>query len=148
MQDTHPSPDSPATRLAASRKALFRQVELRNESLNRHAAGYPREHQAPLDSNLHAANDSLFLFAKQAISGWWKYHPAHMAVDAGRPYLASYARNKPWHLLGFAASAGALAVLIKPWRLVSMTGLAVTALKSSNLPAAVLSFLATRQDTP
>ena len=148
MQDINRSSESPAIRLAASRKALFRQMTPRNVPLHSQTTGDSSGYGASLDANLRVGNNSILQLGKQAITGWWKYHPAHMAVDAGLPYLASYARNKPWHLLGLAAGAGALAVFVKPWRLVSMTGLAVTALKSSNLPASVLSFLANAQDTP
>lgn len=146
MQDINASPDSPVARLSASRKALFPQTAARNESPHLQSKDGSRRYEALSNSNLNLGNDSILQFAKHAVSGWWKYHPAHMAVDAGRPYLVSYARNKPWQLLGVAAGVGALAILVKPWRLVSMTGLAVAAVKSSNLSATALSFLTNKRD--
>ena len=87
---------------------------------------------------------------------WWQHHPVQMAVDIGRPFLNNYARTKPVQLLGMAAVAGAAVVLVKPWRLVSITGLALAAFKSTNLPGTLLSMVtgaksrpdARRQPTP
>ena len=83
----------------------------------------------------------LLKLAKRSFFGWWQNHPLHIAADVAKPYLDDYARSKPLQLLGIAAGLGALAVLIKPWRLVSATGLAALAVKSTNVPATLLSFL-------
>ena len=44
-------------------------------------------------------------------------------------------------LLGIAAAAGAAVVLIRPWRLVSMTSLLLATLKSSQVSALALALL-------
>ena len=64
-----------------------------------------------------------------------------LAIEIGRPFLDNYARDKPVQLLGIAAGVGAAAVLVKPWRLVSVTGLAIAVLKSTKLSSTLLSLL-------
>ena len=64
-----------------------------------------------------------------------------VAVDIGRPFLNNYAHDKPLQLLGIAAGAGAAAVLVKPWRLVSVTGLALALFKSPKLSHSLLLLL-------
>jgi hypothetical protein len=58
--------------------------------------------------------------------------------------LAEYARQRPLKLVGIAAGLGALLVVTRPWRLVSLGGLAVAALKSSQVSNFALSFLSSR----
>lgn len=101
-------------------------------------------------------NSSTWQVFTHAVMAWWRHHPVQMAVDIGRPFLNNYARDKPVQLLGMAAAAGAALVLVKPWRLVSITGLALAAIKSTNLPGTLLSMVtgvkprpdARRQPTP
>lgn len=64
---------------------------------------------------------------------WWRYHPAHMAVDLATPMMRSYARRKPLQLLGISLAAGAVLTFVRPWRLISVTTLIVAVLKSSQL---------------
>jgi hypothetical protein len=80
-------------------------------------------------------------FVKHAFGAWWQHHPVSAAFSLARPVLGEYAREKPWQLLGIAAAAGAAAVVLKPWRVVSMGGLLVAALKSSEISATLLSLL-------
>ena len=61
---------------------------------------------------------------------WWRSHPAHLAADAVQPVLRQYAQAHPLKLLGVAAALGAVLVLARPWRLIPVTGLLMTALKS------------------
>jgi hypothetical protein len=93
------------------------------------------------DGNQNVERHGAWQVFTQAVTAWWQHHPVQVAVDIGRPFLNSYARDKPVQLLGIAAGVGAAMVLIKPWRLVSMTGLAVAALKSTRLSSTLLSML-------
>ena len=70
------------------------------------------------------------------------------ALDVAKPLLGKYAEEKPFQLLGVAAAAGAAVVLLRPWRLVSLTGLTVTALKSSQFSRLLLSLLSTHREPP
>jgi len=72
---------------------------------------------------------------------WWQHHPLHTAAELASPALGSYAREHPMKLLGVAAAAGAAAVVLKPWRLISLGGLLLATLKSSELSAVVMSLL-------
>lgn len=87
---------------------------------------------------------------KRATLAWWRHHPAHMAMDVAvgvaKPVLDKYATEKPLQLLGAAAAVGAATVLVRPWRLMSITGLLLATLKSSGLSAALLSLIAPQLD--
>ena len=77
----------------------------------------------------------------RTVQAWWRHHPAKVALEIAEPVLDQYAKNKPYQLLGIAAAAGAAAVLVRPWRLVSVTGLLLATLKSSGLANVALSFV-------
>jgi len=83
--------------------------------------------------------------ARDALHSWWQFHPARTAVAIAQPVLAEYAHRRPLKLLGIAAGVGATLVVVRPWKLVSVGGLAVTALKSSQVSSLALSMLASRQ---
>jgi hypothetical protein len=70
---------------------------------------------------------------KHAVKTWWRYHPAHMAVDIASPMLQAYAQRKPMHLLAISAGAGAVLMFARPWKIISLTTIAVAVLKSSQL---------------
>jgi hypothetical protein len=76
-----------------------------------------------------------------AAASWWRSHPAHMVVEVAEPVLGRMARKSPMKLLGAAAAVGAIVVFARPWRLISMTGLAVAALKSTQVSSLVSSFM-------
>ena len=152
MQSPPATPDNPVARLAASRAALVSQLarggkaanthpgEGSNRNSNGHLNGHFAGPEAAQDSN-QQGNSGPWQFATQAIASWWQHHPLRIATDVARPYLSDYASSKPFQLIGLAAGLGALAVFIKPWRLVSVTGLAALAVKSSDLPATLVSFM-------
>ena len=87
------------------------------------------------------ANDSRWHVFKRAVVGWWYHHPAHVALDVARPLVGKYAQAHPVKLLGVAAAIGAAAVFLKPWRLISLGGVLLAALKSSDLKGMVFSVL-------
>ncbi len=53
--------------------------------------------------------------------------------------LSSFAARRPVVYLGAAAVLGAVIVVARPWRLISVTGLVVAILKSSQLSSMVMS---------
>ena len=79
--------------------------------------------------------------ARDALDSWWRYHPAHMAVEIARPTLSSYAQRKPVQYLGIAAVAGAAVFLLRPWKLISVTGVLVALVKSPQVAGLVMSAL-------
>jgi len=76
--------------------------------------------------------------ARDVLQDWWKYHPAHMAVDIARPVLGSYARRKPMTYLGLAALAGAGLFYLRPWKLISVTGVLVAVARSPHVAELVM----------
>ena len=130
---------SPAERLVLSRKAIVRFMTKGDEqSANHRHSRHPDIDEA----SIQPAN-STWLTIKNAINGWWQNHPAQLAIDLAAPVLGRYAEKKPLQLLGLAAGLGAAVVLLRPWRLVSMTGILLTTLKSSKVSSLVLSLLST-----
>jgi hypothetical protein len=78
---------------------------------------------------------------RYAASTWWRHHPAHMALELGTPALQSFAQRHPARLLGISALAGATLMLVRPWRVISVTTVVVALLKSSQLSSVLLSAL-------
>jgi hypothetical protein len=133
---------SPQERLANSRRAIIRHMS---------RAGKPRDdtgHPDPDETEpLQSASSGAWGVVKHAIQVWWHHHPVSVAYDLARPAIGNYAEDKPFRLLGVAAALGAAAVLLRPWRLVSLGGLLLATLKSSELSGALHSLLSTsRQD--
>lgn len=83
---------------------------------------------------------------KLGLGSWWRHHPANLAVTLGRPVLQRFAKRRPFQLLAASAGVGAVVVLIKPWRLVSLGGLAFATLKSSEFSGLVASLLSFNTD--
>lgn len=95
-----------------------------------------------------APSRSAWRMVQRALRVWWHHHPAQLALELGKPVLRKYAQEKPLQLLGMSAAAGAAIVLLKPWRLVSVTSLAMTAIKSSQVSGVLLSLLTTQPIQP
>lgn len=70
---------------------------------------------------------------RQGLRAWWRSQPAHLALELGQPVFEKYARAHPIKVLALSAGAGAVVVLARPWRLISVTGVLVAALKSAQL---------------
>jgi hypothetical protein len=136
-------------RLDRSRRAIMEQVARRER---RHD---PREEAAEAfggpveDDEGPDPGEGWFGHLRHAVRTWWRYHPAHMAVDLTAPLMRSYARRKPWQLVGISFAAGAALTFARPWKLISLTTLAVAVLKSSqvsNLLMAAMSAADYRKD--
>ena len=69
--------------------------------------------------------------------------PARLGVELATPVLSGYAARKPAQFLGIAAAVGAIVMVARPWRLISVTGLIVALLKSSQLSSVVMSAMST-----
>lgn len=83
---------------------------------------------------------------QDVVRDWWKYHPAHVALDLARPALGSYARRKPAQYLGFAALAGAALFFMRPWKLISITGVLVAVAKSPQVASLVMQAMSASQN--
>ncbi|MFS2050399.1 hypothetical protein ACEN8K_15905, partial [Variovorax sp. CT11-76] len=78
---------------------------------------------------------------------WWRRHPAHAAGQLARPLLERYARKEPAKLMAIAAATGAVVVLVRPWRLLSVTAVLAAVLKTSDL-ADIVNTLMQQKTTP
>lgn len=63
---------------------------------------------------------------------WWRRHPANAVGQLARPLLDHYARTQPAKLIAAAVTLGAIAVLVKPWRLLSITAVLAAIMKTSD----------------
>ena len=147
-------------RLAASRAALMRELQPRHLRGSRSqppqamASDAPAlqaaaQGQQPVDETEYEDHGgSLWAVTKRSLRAWWEFHPARAAASIARPVVEEYAQHSPWKLVGIAAGVGALVVVTRPWKLVSVGGLAVAALKSSQFSNLALSLLATRNGNP
>ena len=128
--------------LARNRQAILAYVarRQRRHDPREEAAGAPglAEGEPFPQEEPYAEGGGWFGPVRRAMGAWWRYHPAHMAVDLASPLLRNYARRKPLQLLGISAAAGAALALARPWRLISLTTLALALLKSSQLSSLVM----------
>lgn len=137
---------TPQDRLVASRQII---LQLMNARGGNPASAYEHiELDSDTGESVRKPETGKWQRTQQAIRVWWHDHPAHLAVEMGKPLLGRYAKEEPLKLLGISAAAGAVIALLRPWRLISVTGLAVAALKSSHVSGLVLSLLTTPPATP
>ena len=80
---------------------------------------------------------------KAGAATWWRDHPLHVGATVLKPVVADYVRRKPVATLAIAAAAGAALVVLRPWRLASVTALGMSLVRSSNLPVMAASLVAT-----
>jgi hypothetical protein len=78
---------------------------------------------------------------KAAMASWWHDHPARAGAHLLRSATEDYARRRPMQVVTIAAVAGAAVVLLKPWRLVSVTALMLSLVRSSNFTGMATSVL-------
>ncbi|MBX3588504.1 MAG: hypothetical protein KF796_17890 [Ramlibacter sp.] len=137
---------TPAQSLAASREAIARQLrgERPGPPHRPSQAGQVPDEEA----STHGApsRGGWWRLARRTLSIWWRHHPAHAAAQVARPALQAYAQDKPLQLIGVAASVGAAAVVLRPWRLISLGALVAATLKTSDLSTLLISLFS--QDAP
>ncbi|WP_395058910.1 hypothetical protein [Polaromonas sp.] len=135
-------------RLAASRQAIVRDMH-RNDSDIDQGAHPDTDGVDPSDiseTGIDASSGSWDLI-KQVGQSWWRSHPAHLAVDVAKPMMQTFAKEQPLKLLGIAAGTGVALVVLRPWRLISLTGVAIALLKSTQLTGVVQSLIFGSRDT-
>jgi hypothetical protein len=114
-------------RLHASRQALLEPQQSDGAAAARSSSGRASKPRTP-----HAAlpweNIAVHLARR-----WWQRHPANAAAHLARPALAGLAAARPATLIASAAAVGAVAMLVKPWRLLSLTTVAAVLFKSSDV---------------
>ena len=133
---------TPQERLAASRQAIVRHMTRDSQS-----SGNRGEHPFDEADEARTAPEGTWKVVRSAMRAWWHHHPLSAAFDLARPVIGKFAQEQPLKLLGIAAGIGAAAVVLRPWRLISLGGVLLATLKSSQLTGAIHSMLsASRQD--
>lgn len=132
------APLSALQRLAASRQAIVR--DMNGKGPESGAPELEDNNEDVSESGIDASSGSWDL-VKQVASSWWRSHPAHLALDVTTPLMQDFAREQPVKLLGIAAATGAAVVLFRPWRLISLTGVALALLKSTEMSGVVRSLM-------
>ncbi len=129
-----------ADKLARTRLAIIEHVHRRDRRNDDRETRRPGAEQDRSDEDRSSGGPvAWFGRFRRAVSSWWRHHPAHMGVELATPLLSSYAKRKPARFLGIAAALGAVFVVARPWRLISVTGLIVALAKSSQLSSIVMS---------
>jgi hypothetical protein len=134
-----------AEKLARSRQAILQHVAKRQRKHDPHEepagagfAGLDDEAHDPYDEPPDHGGGGWFAHMRRAVRTWWRYHPAHMAVELASPLMRNYARRRPMQLLGISLATGAALTFARPWRLISITTLAIAVLKSSQLSSLLM----------
>jgi hypothetical protein len=120
-------------RLARTRLALLAQIR-------RHA---PPQREGGVQADGQGSQDSLWAVLRR----WWQDHPASGVLELLAPALQGYARAYPGRTLALAAGAGAALVLLRPWRLLPLTALALTAARSMPVAELLAAWLAQAKRT-
>ncbi len=126
-------------RLAASRQAIVRDMRPEGDA-DPDAADLEAGSDLISESGIDASAGSWDL-VRQVARSWWHSHPAHLALDVAKPLMQGYAQDQPVKLLGIAAATGAALVVLRPWRLISLTGVVLALVKSTEVSGVVQSLL-------
>ena len=134
-------------RLERTRLAILEHVHRRDQRRHGYVPGPEAQpgQEAPRGRRA-APGGGWYGHARETLHGWWQYHPARAAVELARPALSSYARRKPLQFLGIAALAGAGLMFMRPWKLISVTGVLVALVKSPQVAALVMSAMSSSQN--
>ena len=143
---------TPAEKLDRSRLAIVEYLS-KGKSGSRRERRIDSEPQAQEFEEQHEPQDVKGFFSRNrwlsgmssAARAWWRHHPAQLAVEMATPTLRSYLRKRPFQVLTLSAGVGALIVVTRPWRLISLTTLVVAVVKSSQLSGVVMSALTDAQ---
>jgi hypothetical protein len=65
----------------------------------------------------------------KAMRAWWAHHPAHSVIQVVRPMLQPYAKKHPGHMIAGGLALGSVLYVLRPWRLLSLSTLAVWGLR-------------------
>lgn len=132
---------SPQQRLARSRHAIAAHLSRGDATPPAGAAEAALGEPVPEDVRGERASRAGWMLLRHAAHAWWRHHPGRAVVRMARPALEGYARDKPLQLMAIATGAGAAAVVLRPWRLMTLTGLLAVAFRSSELSRLVLPLL-------
>lgn len=134
---TEPHALSAQQRLSISRRALVNQLQGARPTTARATNPYTGQPRRTNDLDPFP----LVSLARKVGERWWRRHPANAIGHLAQPLLERYAQEQPFKLVAVAAAVGGLAVLVKPWRLLSVTTVLAAALKTSDVADVVTALL-------
>lgn len=124
-------------RLAHNRAAMVAHIEGRTEAHTFRAPDGSVLSPDPHSPTFSTA-DGVWPMLKRAGMTWWHFHPARRGLMLAAPHLADYARVRPMQAIGVAAGIGAALVVLRPWKLLSVSGLAMALLRSTEFSSVAL----------
>lgn len=136
---------SASDKLARTRLALIEHVHRKERKPGRARAQQARgEHEdgeqwEAAEAAAASGGGGVFSRISRAAKSYWRHHPARMGLQMATPMLSQVAREKPLAFVGIAAVAGAIFMVARPWRLISVTGVLVALAKSPQLAGVVMS---------
>ena len=137
-----------ADKLAKTRLAIIEHIYRKDRRHERRDARDEGDAEDAVDDDWYDEQDygsgpaGWFAQVKHTVRMWWRQHPASLGLEMATPALSAYAARKPLQFLGIAAAVGAVVVVTRPWRLISLTGVLVALAKSSQLSGLVMSAMA------
>lgn len=143
---------SAGDRLARTRLALIEHVHRKERKPARARAQEARgEHEdgeqwQAAEAAAASGGGGWFSRLGRAARSYWRHHPARVGVQMATPLLSQFARRKPLAYVGLAAAAGAIFMVARPWRLISVTGVLVALAKSPQLAGVVMSAMQAAED--
>ena len=131
-------------RLARSRLAIIEHVHRkekppRGQALRARGENEEGEQWEAAEAAAASSGGGWFTRVKRAAQSYWRHHPARVGLQVATPLLSQFARKNPAAYLGIAAAAGAVVMIARPWRLVSVTGVLVALAKSPQIAGVVMS---------
>ncbi len=135
---------SPAERLARSREAIaltMRRQSGRDERDDLGPEWGPSEPE-PGQAGERRAGHGWWPVMRSFARTWWRRHPLNTMGQMAVPALSGYAQREPFKLMGYAAVAGAVIAIVRPWRLMSAGALLAAALRPSEISAFAMTMLA------
>lgn len=78
---------------------------------------------------------------RSMVGSWWRRSHLSTVTELGRPFLQDYAARHPGKLMAYAAGAGSLIVLVKPWRLLSLGMIVGLVVRSTDIAGMVSDYL-------
>lgn len=126
-------------RIEASRAALVAVM-----APPRHGAGAPRDAlpgAAPPDALATLAQRMQHKLGRSMVGRWWRRSHLSTATELATPFLQEYAARHPAKLMAFAAGTGSLLVVLKPWRLLSLSMVIGLAVRSTDIAGLLSEYL-------
>jgi hypothetical protein len=88
-----------------------------------------------------ASGPTFWRSAREAACHYWEGHPARLLLALASPVISRWGQRHPLAFVAGAAGAGALLVLARPWKLISVSSVLLAALKSPHLSSLAMSIL-------